>query len=76
MISEQFNGAYVRHLREERGLSRNALSYDLRVTTRRIAQWELNDSPPSVPMLARISNYFGVPVESFFKENDREHARA
>ena len=59
-------GKEIRRLRNERGLTQEALAADLHVTAQTISKWECGNSVPDVQMLPEIAVYFGVTIDQLF----------
>ena len=59
-------GKEIRRLRNERGLTQEALATDLHVTAQTISKWECGNSVPDVQMLPEIAVYFGVTIDQLF----------
>lgn len=53
-------------LRAERGLSRSTLANALQVNYQTIGYIERGDFKPSLELVFRISEYFGLPIEAIF----------
>lgn len=59
-------GKEIRRLREDRGLTQEALAEALNVTAQSISKWERGTSMPDVQMLPRIAVFFGVTIDQLF----------
>ena len=59
-------GKEIRRLRNERGLTQEALAADLHVTAQTVSKWECGNSVPDVQMLPEIAVYFGVTIDQLF----------
>lgn len=69
---KKFNGAVLKKLREDRGLSQEDFMMDLRnidfkKSTNTLQKWENDKTVPDVNDLCVIAAFFGVPIQSFFK---------
>ena len=53
-------------LRAERGLSRSALAQALDINYQTVGYIERGDFNPSLELVFRISEYFGLPIEAIF----------
>lgn len=53
----------LRRLREDRGVSREALAVAVRTTFSTIVRIELGQSQPRLDLAIDLAKYFGVPVE-------------
>ena len=59
-------GKEIRRLREDRGITQEALAEVLNVTAQSISKWERGTSIPDVQMLPQIAVYFGVTIDQLF----------
>ena len=59
-------GREIRRLRDERGITQEALAEALNVTPQTVSKWERGTSMPDVQMLPRIAVYFGVTIDQLF----------
>lgn len=57
-------GDYLKRLRIERGLSQEKLSEALGLSRQSISKWEQGNSAPEIDNIKKLSEYFGVSVES------------
>ncbi|MCM1285408.1 MAG: helix-turn-helix domain-containing protein [Acetobacter sp.] len=57
-------GDYLKRLRIERGLSQEKLSEALGLSRQSISKWEQGNSSPEIDNIKKLSEYFGVSVES------------
>ena len=62
------NGQKLKYLREERGISAAQLGNAVGVNQSMIANMEREFKKPSVELLARIAEYFGVTVDELIKK--------
>lgn len=61
-VSEDF-GAYIRHLRQRKGLSLNEVEQQSKVSASYISRLENGDRvSPSFPFMEKLANCYGVPV--------------
>ena len=65
-------GKEIRRLREERGITQEALAEALNVTAQSVSKWERGTSMPDVQMLPRIAVYFGVTIDQLFAMDPEE----
>jgi len=56
-------GAALAELRQKRGISQSDLAEVLDVSRQAVSRWELDAARPSSENLARLSSYFGIPVD-------------
>lgn len=59
-------GKEIRRLREDRGITQEALAEALNVTAQSVSKWERGTSMPDVQMLPQIAVYFGVTIDQLF----------
>ena len=59
-------GKEIRRLRNDRGLTQEALAAALNVTAQTISKWECGNCTPDVQMLPEIAVYFGVTIDQLF----------
>ncbi len=59
-------GKEIRRLRDDRGITQEALAKALNVTPQTISKWERGTSMPDVGMLPKIAVYFGVTIDQLF----------
>ncbi len=66
---ERIVGANVRRLRNERGLSQEALADEADLTPRHLGRIERGEGNPTVAMLGRLARVLGVHPTAFYSEN-------
>lgn len=59
-------GKEIRRLRNDRGLTQEALAAALNVTAQSVSKWECGTSVPDVQLLPEIAIYFGVSIDQLF----------
>ena len=59
-------GKEIRRLRNERGITQEALAEALNVTAQTVSKWECGTSIPDVQMLPQIAVFFGVTIDRLF----------
>lgn len=59
-------GKEIRRLRNDRGLTQEALAAALNVTAQTVSKWECGTSVPDVQMLPELAVYFGVTIDQLF----------
>ena len=59
-------GKEIRRLRNDRGLTQEALAAALNVTAQTVSKWECGNSIPDVQLLPEIAIYFGVSIDQLF----------
>lgn len=68
-------GAFIRRLREEKGLTREKLSEEIGVSSKAIQLWENGENRPKDEHLEKLANFFGVTVFEILRgERDRKPA--
>lgn len=64
-------GKMIRELRIEFEISQTQLAKALGVSKQSVSNWENENILPSIEMLARIANYFGVTCDHLLEMDDR-----
>ncbi len=59
-------GKEIRRLRNDRGLTQEALASALNVTAQTVSKWECGNSIPDVQMLPELAVFFGVSIDQLF----------
>ena len=59
-------GKEIRRLRQDRGLTQEALAAALNVTAQTVSKWECGNTVPDVQLLPEIAVYFGVSIDQLF----------
>ena len=59
-------GKEIRRLRNDRGLTQEALAAALNVTAQTVSKWERGNSIPDVQLLPEIAVFFGVTIDQLF----------
>ena len=59
-------GKEIRRLRNDRGLTQEALAAALNVTAQTVSKWECGTSIPDVQLLPEIAVFFGVTIDQLF----------
>ena len=59
-------GKEIRRLRNDRGLTQEALAAALNVTAQTVSKWECGTTVPDVQLLPEIAVYFGVSIDQLF----------
>lgn len=65
-------GQQIQTLRKEHGLSQDALAAQLYVTRQSVSQWENDKTMPSVDLLLKLSQIFGVTVDTLLGKPETE----
>jgi transcriptional regulator with XRE-family HTH domain len=63
-----FNSKLVRSLRQEKGMTMDALGKALHRSRQAVFQWEIGQTQPPVHVLPDLANILGVNVGDFFTE--------
>ncbi len=59
-------GKEIRRLRNDRGLTQEALAAALNVTAQTVSKWERGSSIPDVQLLPELAVFFGVSIDQLF----------
>ena len=59
-------GKEIRRLRNNRGITQEALAAALNVTAQTVSKWECGNSIPDVQLLPEIAVYFGITIDQLF----------
>ena len=59
-------GKEIRRLRNERGLTQEALAAALNVTAQTVSKWEVGTTVPDVQTLPEIAVFFGITIDQLF----------
>lgn len=65
-------GKEIRQLRNERGLTQEALAVALHVSPQTVSKWEQGQTLPDVQLLPEIAVFFGVTVDRLFAMNPEQ----
>ncbi len=65
-------GKEIRRLRNDRGITQEALAEALKVTAQTVSKWECGTSMPDVQLLPEIAVYFGVSIDQLFAMTPRQ----
>ena len=60
----------IKELRQEKNLSQQALAKVLSTTNSTVCDWECGRTEPSLEMLVKISDYFGVCTDYLLGRKD------
>ena len=64
-------GQIIRQLRQERGIKQEELGRCLGVTKQSVSNWENDNIMPSVELLLKIADYFGVTLDFLTGRTER-----
>lgn len=70
-MKKRFAGIGLRRLREERGLTQQALARAIGISPSYLAQIEGNQRPLTAPVLLRLNSALALPADAFDDENAR-----
>ncbi len=59
-------GKEIRRLRQDRGLTQEALAGALNVSAQTVSKWECGNTVPDVQLLPEIAVFFGVSIDQLF----------
>ena len=59
-------GKEIRRLRQDRGLTQEALAAAFNVSAQTVSKWECGNTVPDVQLLPEIAVYFGVTIDQLF----------
>ena len=60
-------GAFLKHLRKEKGITQEKLSEELGVSGRTISRWETGKNMPDISLLVEIAEFFDVSIHEIIK---------
>ena len=63
-------GSKIKQLRKEIGMTQKHLAYLLGLSTSTIQKYELEQREPTIETLSKMSEIFGVSIETFTKKFD------
>ena len=69
-------GAYIKALRDSKGMTQQQLSDIIDVSDKTISSWELNNKMPRMGALQKLADYFKIPLSSFYETNDHINLKA
>lgn len=72
MVELKKFGAYLCQLRKAKGLTQSELADRLNVTRQSVSKWELGDSFPDISLITKISEVFGVSVDTLISAGEPE----
>lgn len=61
-MDQQKTGAYLKHLRREKGLTQEQLAERFLVSSRTISRWETGGNLPDVGMLVELADFYDVDI--------------
>ena len=67
-------GAFLKQLRNEKGLTQEQLAENFHVSTRTISRWETGSNMPDVSMLVEIAEFYDVDVREII-EGERKNEK-
>ena len=60
-------GAFLKHLRKEKGITQEKVSEELGVSGRTISRWETGKNMPDISLLVEIAEFFDVSIPEIIK---------
>jgi transcriptional regulator with XRE-family HTH domain len=72
MVELKKFGTYLCQLRKAKNLTQSELADKLNVTRQSVSKWELGDSFPDISLLTKISEIFGVSVDTLISAGEPE----
>ena len=63
-------GNQIKALRQQRGVTQEAVAAALGVTAQAVSKWETDAAAPDIQLLPAISAYFGVTIDALFALTD------
>ena len=70
MVELKKFGTYLCQLRKAKNLTQSELADKLNVTRQSVSKWELGDSFPDISLLTKISEIFGVSVDTLISAGE------
>ncbi len=64
-------GQVIRQLRQERGIKQEELGCAVGVTKQSVSNWENENIMPSIDLLVRLADYFGVSTDFLLGRTER-----
>lgn len=64
-------GKRIRDLRTSKGITQEALSKALGVSSQAVSKWEQNITSPDISLLVPIADYFGVSLDVLLREKPK-----
>lgn len=64
-------GQTIRKLRQERGINQEDLGHAVGVSKQSVSNWENENIMPSIDLLIRLSDFFGVSTDALLGRSDR-----
>ena len=61
-MDQKKTGAYLKHLRKEKGLTQEQLAEKFFVSSRTVSRWETGSNLPDVGMLVELADFYGVDI--------------
>jgi len=65
-------GAFLKELRQERGITQERLAEELSVSNRSVSRWETGRNLPDIDILLELSRYYGVDIGELLDGGRRE----
>ncbi|MBQ2896041.1 MAG: helix-turn-helix transcriptional regulator [Oscillospiraceae bacterium] len=65
-------GAFLKELRQERGITQERLAEELSVSNRSVSRWETGRNLPDIDILLELRRYYGVDIGELLDGGRRE----
>ncbi len=70
-------GEYLKKLRNDKGISQDALGEALGISRQSVSKWEQGNSTPDIDNIGKLAEFYGVSIDSIVKgEADVEKAKS
>lgn len=66
-------GTQIKRLRLERGITQTELAARLNMSKQAVSNWENDNIMPSVEMLLKIADFFGVTTDCLLERDERRY---
>lgn len=66
-------GTQIKCLRSERGLTQTELAAKLNISKQAVSNWENDNILPSIEMLLRLADFFGVTTDYLLERDARRY---
>lgn len=66
-------GGKIKELRQERGITQTELAAKLNMSKQAVSNWENDNIMPSIEMLLKIADFFGVTTDYLLERDERRY---
>lgn len=66
-------GTQIKCLRTERGITQTELAVKLNISKQAVSNWENDNILPSIEMLLRLADFFGVTTDYLLERDNRRY---